>query len=193
MLKKNLLFFSLCLLFCGCSSIGSEPKEKIDEYFDVSGLLKSQLEILIKEKPFLAKTVNLDGEVEEQRLQPDSLQWVRELDLFFKSDINKPILSGAYNIRTEKNVTIYSPKEALTKSGVEELSVITNSDHVEKIEATYFDKNPIYSSYQHVWMSFESIDGLNKIKNYSISGSHKIVGKDTVSYTVNADVLTEKN
>ena len=90
------------ILFYGCS--GGNTAESLDpdehKFFGVEDYFQSEIERLNQEQPAVTKTLNLNGK--EDVLQPDSVDFAAELEVFSNSGINKVSWLDRYTADTTR-------------------------------------------------------------------------------------------
>lgn len=188
------LFFTLALLvMSGCVGSENTPQEFTDQYYDLRGLLLDQLELLDSVNPQLVKTAEIEDKTEKEVFTPDSAGWANELDAFFQTDINKPVLRDMYLIKdtVDGNLQqrIYRHLES-DAAGVRYLKVSYREklNEVRKIQALYVEKNALYESSRLLQLQFEENASELRLKGYGVDGFQKMILKDTVYYQLQAEV-----
>jgi len=88
-MKKFILYIIPALLFMACTE--PEVVSNTDNIFDVKAYFEQEIIRLSNAKVAIVQVVNIDGE--EERIEPDSINWENQLASFLVNDINKP----AYN------------------------------------------------------------------------------------------------
>ncbi|MDX1941398.1 MAG: hypothetical protein SFU99_12650 [Saprospiraceae bacterium] len=93
-------FLFLILLANACQSEKNETQQAENEvilmFFDLKGYFNSEVKRLNQEKLTVSKKVAINGENEEKTL--NTLDFAKELDVFIKSDINRPDWTDKYEI-----------------------------------------------------------------------------------------------
>ena len=139
------------LFSCEQEEEGANEVDRIDEYYNVYGLLNRNEELMRDMEVFLRKRASFGGEQEEETVQLDSAALARELDVFRQAGINKPVLSGRYQETiTEQDGLQLIRYEADDK---EELNINylkvylePETEQVEGLEALFSNKNILYNS-----------------------------------------------
>ncbi len=180
----------LLFVFSACQE---QIKEKpINTYYDVETLINNQINNLRDRDPQLAKTISIDGEVERDTVNFDSLGWTNELEIFMLANINKPNLRDQYKA-SEKvldGLKIWSYNAEEQSLGIEFLKVYFGSDStLTKLEARYNENNALYSSERDLQMDFENIAGESRLSKYKISGKQKMIMKDAVEFSIESSIL----
>src|SRR5438132_834959 len=92
--------FIILLIVSACNQ--TEVKYK-KSYFDFDSLINRQVMALAKTK--WKKMSVLNKKQDSVSIQPDSLQWSNELDVYRQLDaINKPVLKGNYSVEKKKDI-----------------------------------------------------------------------------------------
>ncbi len=178
------------LLFTACQ--GQIKEKPINTYYDVETLINEQIEKLRNEDPQLAKTISIDGEIEKDTVNFDSLGWKNELEVFKLADINKPTLRDQYEAteKTEDGLKIWSYTADKQSLGIEFLKVYFGKDStLTKLEARYNENNSLYTSERYLEMDFENIAGESNLSKYKIYGRQKMVMKDEVEFSIESSIL----
>lgn len=180
----------LIIFFTACQD---KIKEKpINTYYDVETLINKQIEKLRNENPQLAKTISIDGEIEKDTVNFDSLGWKNELEVFKLADINKPTLKDQYEAteKTEHGLKVWSYTADKQSLGIEFLKVYFGSDStLTKLEARYNENNALYTSERYLEMDFENIAGESSLSKYKIHGKQKMMMKDAVEFSIESSIL----
>lgn len=191
---RTTINISLCwLLLC----FACNPEEKVNlqknEYFDLKGLIAEQINLLDSLNPTIQKEAIINGEAEVKTLQFDSAAWARELDLFIQADINKPNLRGSFEVNEENipeqdtNVKIYAAKDQKA-IGIEYLKVTRQEGNLTRIETLYTETNALYNTFRKLELFFDTAGNGSRLSAYRVEGRQKMVLKDTVFYTISAEI-----
>lgn len=176
------IFKLLLLISCGlaiaCQREGNSAR--INEYYDLEGLIASQTALLDSLNPSVTKTVQVNNEVETEDLKLKN-EWSRELDIFKGANLNKPAFAGRYKPSSflENGITsiIYEPIDDPV-SGIEYLKISFAEDlyDVENVEVFFREENLLYKSVRKLAMNFVRAENDVRILNaYSVTGSQKMV------------------
>ena len=173
-----------------------EKTSTSDLYYPIDSLLRAQILTLANHKARLIKTADLEGEESKIDFVPDSLEWVKEFEVFNSlSVINKPVYKGLYSV-SEKTENGFFRREFTTDEPdlpVQALSLIYFSpNNLKRLEARYRESNSMYKGTRHLVMEFEDQKGKQFLTHYSISGEQKMFLSDSVSYFVDARVSYTK-
>ena len=174
----------MILMSCDGGNDSEGPRQHIEEYYDVAGLLEEQVDQLTAKKARLIKQVVYKGqpEVDTLLLTEESLE--QELQLFNEMNINKPSLSGRY-IKSLKDsagfqITRYMADEP-DDLRVNYLEVYRKAGQVMRLEALFSDKNLLYNSTRKLVLMF---DERQLPQNYTIEGIQKMIFRDRVEYSI---------
>ena len=96
----------ICLSAC---RPGVEESSAALKYFDLKGFLVKDTARLKKLYHQVDKTVTYNGTSESKTVKVDN--WGQELDLFIRSDINKPAWKNSYNVIANNDFILYKAKE----------------------------------------------------------------------------------
>ncbi|MEM9297362.1 MAG: hypothetical protein AAGA64_03160 [Bacteroidota bacterium] len=184
------VFLSFILLV-SCQSV---EQKVIDEYFDVTGLIHEQFQLLELKRATLSKVAIFGSDTAKADIVPDSSQWKNELRIFERIDINKPQWRGQYQIEDTEdrfsNLTIRTFTTTNDEAEVKYLRLYF-LDHVadlRKIEARWQENNPIYKSQRDLTLHFEDINDSIILNGYEIKGIQKMTLQDEVSFSINAGI-----
>ena len=191
MKNKQILFvIGMAFVLTACQE---QIKEKpINTYYDVETLINRQIEKLRERDPRLAKTISIDGKVEKDTVNFDSLGWKNELEVFKLANINKPNLRDQYQAteKTKDGLKIWSYTAEEQSLGIEFLKVYFGSDStLTKLEARYNENNALYTSERYLEMDFENIAGESNLSKYKVYGKQKMVMKDEVEFSIESSIL----
>lgn len=176
----------LCIILSACEKEIGRKVQSTGIYYDVAGFLDQQVPLLDSLGPGVEKVVEADGIKEEQRIALDSVGWAKELEMFYRADINDPILRDAYEKTqseegTHKIVT-YKAKESSVK--VHWLQITYRNNAVTHIAARIQEDNVLYKAKSLIELDFDDQHEPPLLMRYSIQQSQKILFKDTVFYSV---------
>ncbi len=195
-MNHRYLLYSLLFLInslMSCSGIDeSQQTEKKGDYYDLSGLVQSQMETLNDQQPKVYKTAEIDGQEESKLVE--NVDWEKELSLFVDADLNKPRLISLYDTRNYKNdegdqVIVYQMKEK-DVSGVIKMEIVNDptEGELKKILIEYCEANLLFTTEQWLSLDFNGSSGTPELKSYSIEGFEKMVMKDTMSYKIHGEI-----
>lgn len=185
-----ILIFSIIV---SCSNL--EPVD-VEAYYDVDSLMNAQYELLSTTGAKIKKYSSVNHTMDTAVISPDSAQWMSELNVFKKANINKPLLRGEYEvtrqIKDKGEVTIYTAREP-EEVYVKYLKVFKNSrSQLRKIEALVAEENPVYGSERKLNIWFSLHNDQEVISKYEISGVQKMILKDSVSLDLVSEIIYEK-
>lgn len=188
-------YFIYFLVFSTIFSCSKLEPVNVQSYYDVDSLMNAQYELLSTSGAKIRKYSSVNHTIDTTVITPDSAQWMSELNVFKKANINKPLLRGAYEVTRKSEdkgeVLIYTarkPENVYVKS----LKIFKNSQHkLRKIEALIAEENPVYGSQRklNVWFSFHNDQEV--ISKYEITGKQKMILKDTVSLDLTSVIIYE--
>ena len=163
---------------------------------NIDSLVNAQSIALTRSNAELQKQLTMNGSAEEMSYQPDSLNWITELDILKQlSIINKPIYRDLYVIEddrtdTESNLTVrtYSTEQVVP---VRTIKFYYRSDfkNLRRITATYIEKNSLYESARTFNMEFSEEAKSVQLKQISITGYQKMVLSDSVIYSLHLTIV----
>lgn len=147
-------------------------------------------------KASVIKKASIDGNQDETTFTPDSTLWESELDIFRQLEIyERPAYTDAYvmkdGIPDEKsNLTVRS-YHSLKNIPVRDLKFYYHDQfqQLKKIEATYQEKNTLYTTRRSLQMEFDEVNGKSVLSSYSISGVQKMVLSDSVKFSIHSKVI----
>lgn len=189
----------LCGLFlASCAQEAGREKEivRIDEYYDVHGLL-SRNELMMREMEVsLRKRASFGGEQEEKIIQLDSATLASELDVFRQAGINKPVLSGRYQETiTEQDGLQVVTYEADDKDELNinylQVYLEPETEKVEKLEALFSNQNILYNSTRLLKVDYGEVKGRQLPLSYTIDGVQKMIFNDKEDYRVEGEFMYE--
>ena len=180
----------ILLLCVSLSSCLKTEQRKVETFYNVDSLVTAQVDALSSTDFSLRKNAGVQGQEESSETQPDADQWERELSIFRSLDINEPRLVPLFMVSAENDmngitITTYSSQEPSTTE-VQWMKIREDGKKLQSIEAEIADSNPIYGNRRIIGMSFADDELLN---GYFIRGGEKLAVKDTVQYTLNAEIL----
>lgn len=194
-LRLAMLF--LCVPFlvaCGAGEGGSEEVERIDEYFDVHGLLNRNEEALREMEVSLRKNASFGGEQEENLIQLDSTALARELGVFRQAGINQPVLSGRY----AETTTEQSGMQLITYEADDPESLDINylkiyldkqENKVKQLEALFSNRNILYKSTRLLKVTYGEVAGKQLPLSYTIDGVQKMIFSDKEEYRIEGEFI----
>jgi hypothetical protein len=188
--KRLFLFVIVTLVLASCK----ESARKADSYFD--SLVTSQVNILTLAKASVIKKASIDGNQDETTFTPDSTLWESELDIFRQLEIyERPAYTDAYEMKDgipdeKSNLTVRS-YHSLKNIPVRDLKFYYHDQfqQLKKIEATYQEKNTLYTTRRSLQMEFDEVNGKSVLSSYSISGVQKMVLSDSVKFSIHSKVI----
>lgn len=176
----------LSLLFVVILTVMSCQKtEKTSElkYFDLAGLMKTQIELLKESKPPVKKSILLGNETEE--ITVDSLDWDKELALFVQADINKKAYTKSYVIKQNGDETEYvlnSGESLPVKKMKVQFNTAKEPENVEIITET---SNYLLNARRTLQLTFQNY----RLKSYHIRSDQKLFVGDPENIQVSGEIL----
>ena len=170
------------------------PGTDTDKFFEIKELMRNQITMLDTINPQLMKIAKINGKQDTTYITPDSTGWAKELEIFLNVSINEPALLDQYTSET-KTTDKYRilNYEGIDKDDleIEYLNIYYDreSDHLEKIEAYYKEISPLFKTRRYLYLWFRHEGQHPRIVRYAIEGQQKMILKDTVTFSVNAEVL----
>ncbi len=126
-MNQRLIWGLLLIALWGCSNGDSANADsETDRFFDVEGYFAGEVDRLQSEQPNIQKQVSLNGE--EESVQPDTLNFEKELSVFLNSDINKVSWIESYTADTTRHddgsiaTTTYEAQEEKLRTRLVEVS-----------------------------------------------------------------------
>jgi hypothetical protein len=183
------LFVIACVALASCT----ESARKTDSYFD--SLVASQVGVLSRAKASITKKASIDGNQDETTFTPDSTLWESELEIFRQLEIyERPAYKDVYEMKDgvpdgKSNLMVRS-YHSLKNIPVSDLKFYYHDQikHLKKIEATYREKNTLYTTSRSLQMEFDEVDSKSVLSSYSISGVQKMVLSDSVKFSIHSKV-----
>ena len=175
-MKKVFGLLIFCALLSACDSEIKEGKTK--RYFDLKGLIESQIKTLNTQKPFVQKTIVMSDKSESQLVK--TVDWAKELELFIQTDLNKPAFIQSYQVDSSSVSVKYTLKDT-EKLPVKYLVISRVGENGILIEALVGNENYLYQTERHLTLSLKN----NKVSDYQVEGFQKIVFGDKKTFKIN--------
>ena len=189
---KRLGYLLSLLILMGCAEgnrTDEAPNQRIEEYYDVAGLLEEQIDALTANRARLIKKVVYTGRAELDTIALTEETLEQELQLFNEMNINPPSLSGRYlkSVREEDGyeVTRYQADEP-EDLRVNYLEVYRRGGQVVQLEALFSDKNLLYNSTRKLILS---LNEQQLPQTYTIEGIQKMIFRESVEYSINGQFV----
>jgi len=178
-MKNIISLLIFCTLLSACNE---EVKEnQTNKYFDLKGLIASQIKILIKRKPEVQKSILIAGKSENKAVK--TIDWAKELALFIQADLNKPAFSQSYQVDSSSTGVKYTLKET-EKLPVKYLNITKLEAGRINIEALINNENYLYKTERHLSLSVKN----NQVTDYQINGFQKIIFGDQKNFKINGEI-----
>lgn len=175
-MKKIISSLIFCALLSACNE---EVKEnQTNKYFDLKGLIESQIKTLNKQKPVVQKSILIAEKSENQVVK--TIDWAKELELFIQADLNKPAFIQSYQVDSSSTGVKYTLKET-EKLPVKYLNITKVGTEGINIEALVNNENYLYETERHLKLSLKN----NQATDYQINGFQKIVFGDKKNFKIN--------
>lgn len=189
------LFASLLVVLSGCDRGSNAPDPAAagaarltGPYFDVRGLLDTQIRQLSTRHPGATKQVSLRGGPVETVRVPE-VKWADELQIFYQADINKAALRGAYRLDSTAEAggatrRTYTAQPGHPNASVTRLSVLSAGGQPQEVEATLKQYNALFSGQKQLRLTLQN----GQLRMYSVRGSQKLVLFDTLRFSTSVQV-----
>jgi hypothetical protein len=190
-MRSFILVAIVVVLLAGCAK-----PEKHQMLFPIDSVVNAQLQYLQKSKAALVKTVLLDQEQKQVSYTPDSIGWIKELDVFHQLDVlNKPVSQSSYLV----DDGLYDPGSNLTVKAftsldedlpVQSVRVFYQSsiDRPRKIEAVLKERTSLYKSARFMTMIFQQVDNKTVLTSYSVEGGQQMALGDSIAFSVKGNI-----
>ena len=178
----------LIFILLACSS---EPAG-VELYPDMKMKVQELVENL-RDKPIsLQKIGNMDGEQDTTLLSGlDSAQWNRELQLFSSANFNKSIYRDLYEQKESADQNSNLTVRTYTYTGTKKVPVVSmeiryldDPSNWHGVKIKYRESNRGFQAHRDLEMNFEDMRGKYRLKDYSVNGFQKILGQDTVKFSI---------
>ena len=145
------------------------------KYFDLAGYFKAEAARLGKQNKPIVKTVSYNGKPETKNILIKN--WVRELDLFTSSDINKAAWKDTYQIAKSDDSIVYTAIDTNLHS--RRIVVSLKTGHVKGIIINNFTKNMLYETSEKLIYYPDSLYFIEKHQHVRLLGtnSYQITGR----------------
>ncbi len=175
-LNRYFALATLVILACGKTQKASDSQKT---YFDIRGFFDKEAGRLSSNHPTIQKTV-VHNNSTEQKITRD-INWENELELFKKSDINKPSWKNSYTALKTADAIEYTAREPALRTRKIRIEYSAQGKiHSIRIQNTV--KNLLYSSSEELVYLPDS--------SYSILKNQKVVLIGTDLYRIMGKILT---
>ena len=175
-MKKVIGLIAFCALLSACNPEIRESK--IKRYFDLKGLIETQIKTLNIQKPFVQKTVLMSEKSESQLVK--TIDWAKELELFIQMDINKPAFIQSYQVDSSSMGVKYVLKNT-EKLPVKYLMINRIGESGFSVEALMSNENYLYQTERHLKLVIKN----SELSDYQIEGFQKIVFGERKIFKIN--------
>lgn len=168
-------------------------------YYPVDSLVAAQQSVLSGLNAVLRKSTRLNSASSVIELTPgDSLHWANELQIFASLEvINKPTYRGEYSEQREdqSGLQVWSFTSLKDDVPVRYLKIFydRSPENIRRIEAKWQEKNIMFRSQRLFTLHFNAADGHNLLQRFEVRGGQKMFLQDTVSYSIEGEVLLPAN
>ena len=151
MFRSIQISFLFTLVF-SCSQKGEVNNQPTSSFFSLIDFMEEEKNWMVNNKIYLTKTLSLNGETDT--LYIDQPNFASELDVFIKSDINRPSLSDKYSVDSifssgKLYKITYTAKDE--KVNTRKLSIqFDRHNKVGLIDIRLFNGTPITKNVQHL-------------------------------------------
>jgi hypothetical protein len=190
-IKDIFTILLLAISFIACK----QANLKYDKpYFDFDSLVNVQIKKISNTKDSIRKDAVIDGKQDHSSFVIDSTRLAHEWDVFRQLDvINKPLYKGNYEITegkdTKSNLQVRTYQSKI-KSPIPFVRFYFHNDfkNLKKIESNYQEENALYFTKRDLMMALDDLSGELLIKDYSITGSQKMILSDSVRFSIKGSI-----
>ncbi len=180
----SLVIIGLLLSLFSCDSANkSQVLSNEKYYFDLTGLVNKEIEILEKSKPYIIKVSRLDNDSE--KIKTNSVDWKKELELFAKFDINRPAYKNSYTTSHIDSLTTEYTLLPSEKLLVKSLRIVyDDTRNVNHVQGKVFSENKLYESTQYFDLRFKN----GHLTSYSLKGYQKLILMDKRPFDISVNI-----
>lgn len=166
--------FILLAAFYGCKPDIKQNNGTL-QYFNLSGYFKAEAARLGKRAKPVLKTVSYNGQPETKSILIKN--WVRELELFSGSDINKAAWSNSYQVTQTDTGIIYSAID--TNLRTRQIAIRLKANQPTSVIIDNFTKNMLYQTREKLVYYPDSVYYIEKHQHVKLLGTnnYQITGK----------------
>jgi hypothetical protein len=171
---RKLIIYLLALFLISCTQKEQE-KTSAKIYFDVKGYFEKEAKRLDNNKALVHKSVAINGITEQKTIHiPD---FKNELGSFISSDINKASWRGSFNVKKDKDLTVYTTTEE--KIPVKKIEVRMQNDKPVYIKILVVNTNILYTSSDTLAYFPDSLYEIKKTQKIKLLKEKKyaVIGK----------------
>lgn len=169
--KRGFIFFmglaSVIVLLASCRPDVKETKGNL-VYFDLKGFFKADSARLTAKHQQVTKTVMHNHVTQTKKVYINN--WGRELELFTKSDINRPSWRGSYSISKSASAIIYEAKTPELKT--RKIVIGKNGDKVKWILIFNHTRNLLYENTEKLSYFPDSLYQIDKLQHVRLMGNN---------------------
>ena len=174
--KVTSRLISVVLLFNCLSACKPAVKESGAslKYFDLKGYFTKDTARLNKLYNQVDKTVTYNGAAEQKKVK--ITDWGRELDLFIRSDINKPAWKNSYTVVSNNDFLLYKAKDPDLQT--QEMLIKLDKRQVKWMLIYNRDHNLLYTTTEKLTYYPDSLYMISKMQKVRLMGTnfYKIKG-----------------
>jgi len=152
-MNQRLIWAFLLIVLWGCSNSDSASTDtEADRFFDVEGYFQEEVDRLQREQPNIDKEVSLNEE--QESIQPDTLNFKKELSVFLNSDINKVSWIESYSADTTRRddgsiaTTVYEAQAEKLRTRLVEVSY--DADAPQRVRIINRTENAVLDARQEL-------------------------------------------
>lgn len=160
----------IVIVFLSFMVFACQPKEEANQkpFYDLAGLVKSEVEYLQSTATKVTKEVMINGKKEE--INPETVDWTKELAFFTEADINKAAYLNSYHKEELPSSEIYTLK-ADESEPVKSLTIVFDTTgKVSNVKAILTSENYLYNSERTIEMKLAN----EHLTDYHISGWQRL-------------------
>jgi hypothetical protein len=175
MVRKFIVLICCTVFLSGsCKQTSVAP----DTYFD--SLVVIQVKTLTAIKAGITKVATIGAKKDEVFRQLKAFSQPTYRNAYVKHDKLKDANSNllVLSFHSEQNIPVQSVR----------FLYHNNLRYLRKIEATFQEKNILYSTNRHLTMDFEDVNGVPVLSGYNIEGVQKMITSDSIHFSVAAIV-----
>ncbi len=191
-LYKLLLFSALAGMFSACAAPNKPAGLIKPAYFNLEEVIDNQVKLLTAQRAGAEKT-NLENGDPKEKKTVKQINWQRELEMFRQAAINRPAWRNEFSadstVSDTGNKTITYRRVPGSDAPVEYLQVSFEGENLRSASAKLSTDNMLYSTSKVLEMQFANTSEGQKLRQYSVNGSQKMVLADALQYSLVATVL----
>lgn len=180
------LISSIVLVLSSCTSQQTKDDQEL-VYYDVRHFVTQQIALLNEHRPMTKKWMKVGAQEEVSTTK--TIDWQKELELFVKADLNKPVNRLLYTVKESATQLNYS-----LKSGEDEpvqllkITLDSLSGNPLRIEATVRTHNQLYQSQKKLRMECGPVKGIWRVVSYEINGFQELAITERKTFEVRSSI-----